>query len=97
MRAGQFDHAHRMTRFAKAGDDAAVVFVAAGHRVERRRHDQAEVAHARYPDGVGARTRTTDTAAFSPTNSADSSGQEWAGGHISAETQRNCIARCTVA
>ena len=46
MRARQFDHVHGVARLAQARDDAPVVFVAAGDRVERRRHDQRNMHQA---------------------------------------------------
>ena len=46
MRACEFDHAHGVARLAQARDDAPVVFVSAGDRVERRRHDQRNMHQA---------------------------------------------------
>ena len=46
MRACQFNHTHGVARLAQARDDAPVVFVSAGDRVERRRHDQRKMHQA---------------------------------------------------
>ena len=46
MRARQFDHSHGVARLAQARDDAPVVCVAAGDRIERRRHDQRTMHQA---------------------------------------------------
>ena len=41
--AGQFHHIHDVTGRAGLRDDAAVIAIAAGHGVERRRNDQRQV------------------------------------------------------
>ena len=52
MRACKFDHLHRVAGLAQAGDDAAIVGVAAGDGRKWSGDEEAELRHGRRPMGA---------------------------------------------